>query len=36
VTQHSFVVLDLSPTKCALRALAADGKEIDKIVVTKK
>ena len=35
-TQHSFVVLDLSPEKLELRAFGIDGKEIDQIVVTKK
>lgn len=34
--KHTFVVLDLSPDKFELRAVAADGKEVDKITVTKK
>jgi predicted phosphodiesterase len=34
--KHTFVVLDLAPDKFELRALAADGTEIDKITVTKK
>jgi hypothetical protein len=34
--RHSFVVLDLAPERFELRALAADGSELDRIVVTKK
>jgi hypothetical protein len=34
--QHTFVVMDLAPDKLEVRALGADGKEIDRITVTKK
>jgi hypothetical protein len=34
--KHSFVVLDLSPGRLQLRAITADGDEIDHITVTRK
>ena len=34
--QHTFVVLDISPDKLEFRVLTADGKEVDRITVTKK
>lgn len=34
--KHTFVVMDLSPDKLVLRAIAADGTEVDKITVTKR
>ncbi len=34
--KHTFVVLDLTRDKFELRALAADGTEVDKVTVTKK
>lgn len=36
VDQHTFVVLDLSPDKLGMRAINADGKEVDRITITKK
>jgi hypothetical protein len=34
--EHSFVVLDLSPDRLELRALGANGKEIDHVTITKQ
>lgn len=34
--KHTFVVMDIAPDKFELRAIAADGTEVDKITVTKK
>jgi len=35
VDKHSFVVLDLSPTRLDLRAIGANGSELDRITITK-
>jgi hypothetical protein len=34
--KHSFVVLDLSPARLQLRAIAVDGEEIDRISIAKR
>lgn len=34
--QHTFVVLDIAPTRLEMRAFGAAGAELDRIVVTKK
>ena len=36
VDRHSFTVLDCTPQRLELRALAANGDELDRIVITKK
>jgi hypothetical protein len=36
VDQHSFSVLDCSPDRLELRAINANGEELDHIVIVKK